>query len=78
MTEFPTRAFTTWSALPVYLLVTGPGWASMPCCGKRNDYEKIHIPDGINSLIWRRLQIRRVGQRSLEVTTDDTRKRCPN
>ena len=69
MTEFPTRAFTTWNALPVYLLVTGPGRANMLCCGKRNDDEKIHFPDGINSLIGRRLQILRVGQRSLEVTT---------
>jgi hypothetical protein len=33
MTKFPTQTFTTWSMVLVYLLVTGAGWAGMPCCG---------------------------------------------
>ncbi|MCL5123478.1 MAG: hypothetical protein M1511_03060 [Deltaproteobacteria bacterium] len=33
MTKFPTRALTTWSLVLVYLLVTGAGWAGIPCCG---------------------------------------------
>ena len=33
MSKLRSRALTTWPTLAIYLLITGFGWAGMPCCG---------------------------------------------